>query len=81
MAFGLIYCGDNLTAPEDEPLLDDPPAEGVWRVSGEVYAPPDWDPVETPGIPTPTQNNTFQGLTKSKKLDYIIVSEKEGEHA
>jgi hypothetical protein len=49
-AFGLIFCENSLTAPEDVPLPDDPPAEGVWRVSGEVYAPPDWDPVEAPGL-------------------------------
>ncbi len=53
MAFGLVFCGDSLTAPEDSPLLDDPPGErdedpiGYWRIWGIIDAPLDWSPNST----------------------------------
>jgi len=50
VAFFLISCEDALSPSEDSPLLDDPPAAGFWRLSGEVYAPPGWNPVETTGF-------------------------------
>jgi len=50
VAYGLISCENTLSSSEYTPLLDDPPAAGFWRLSGEVYAPPGWNPIETTGF-------------------------------
>jgi hypothetical protein len=45
-AFYPISCDDALSPSEYSPLLDDPPAEGFWRIEGVIDAPIDWDPTE-----------------------------------
>ncbi|HDR06613.1 MAG TPA: hypothetical protein ENN88_03175 [Candidatus Coatesbacteria bacterium] len=48
----MVFCDDGLGPSEVSPLADDPPppADGFWRISGEVYAPYNWNPIDTPGF-------------------------------